>query len=284
MVEIEEVGEDVGGDAVASTSKPAAAVIGVQADHAAVAPPTARARRKLKPSNFCTIGIMLFMRFSKIDLDKHVQLLRIGFCAVILIQFMLFKAVRQKVEIQNAARKLAAEKAEDRWKAKHEEGGRRVSRKKAPSKKASAPDRKSFEETVVAKKSPDWGEDEVDTEMTLCEYDIWQLDQRRNNQLFVLALMAFLHLKLKYTTPLLMNVATTSCSFFEDPMIAIFLRGKEAVGDLARPWASSDPLDALGGGGPDPMAEPPAPPAPPAVKSGPAQASNASGSGSKKKN
>ena len=97
----------------------------------------------------------------------------------------------------------------------------------------------------------------------LYRYDLWQLDQRRNNQLFALAVMAFMHLKLKYTTPLLMNIASTICSILEDPMVTVFLRGKEPVGDLARPWASSDPLDAIAGGpmGGDPQAS--APPAQP---------------------
>ena len=209
-------------------------------------------RRKLKVSNFCTLGIMLLLRFTKTDIDKYVTEVRIGFCAAFLLNFAMFALVRRKVELENQRRKAIAKNAELQWNAALSK--RREPRKKSSSKKANAAtkgERKQFEETIIAKKSPDWGEDEVDTEMTISEYDLWQLSQRRNNQLFVLAIMAFMHLKLKYTAPMLMNIATTICSLFEDPMIAIFLRGKEAVGDLARPWASNDPLDALAGGSSD---------------------------------
>lgn len=83
---------------------------------------------------------------------------------------------------------------------------------------------------------------------TIQEYDQNQLGAAYKGQLTGVAMMAFMHLYLNYTNPLLIQSIIPVKSAFEGNLVKVHLFGKPAVGELKRPWkASAGPFN-MGGG------------------------------------
>ena len=83
---------------------------------------------------------------------------------------------------------------------------------------------------------------------TIQEYDQNQLSTAYKGQLMGIAMMAFMHLYLKYTNPLLIQSIIPVKSAFEGNLVKVHLFGKPAVGDLKRPWKASGGMMGMGQG------------------------------------
>lgn len=86
---------------------------------------------------------------------------------------------------------------------------------------------------------------------TIHAYDTTQLRTLLKGQAFGVAIMAFMHLYLKYTNPLLVQSIIPAKSALESNLAKIYIWGKPASGELKRPWKTGGGLMAglTGGGG-----------------------------------
>ncbi|RCI17225.1 hypothetical protein L249_3174 [Ophiocordyceps polyrhachis-furcata BCC 54312] len=71
---------------------------------------------------------------------------------------------------------------------------------------------------------------------TIHAYDLQQLRTAFRGQLMGVAMMAFMHLYMKYTNPLLIQSIIPVKSALESNMVKIYLFGQPAIGDLKRPF------------------------------------------------
>ncbi|EGW33797.1 uncharacterized protein SPAPADRAFT_59151 [Spathaspora passalidarum NRRL Y-27907] len=85
---------------------------------------------------------------------------------------------------------------------------------------------------------------------TVKEYDLQQVNTQVKGMFTGLAMMAFMHLYMKYTNPLFMQLISTVKSALESNIVKIHLFGAPASGDLKRPFkAAPGFMDALTGAG-----------------------------------
>lgn len=71
---------------------------------------------------------------------------------------------------------------------------------------------------------------------TIQAYDAQQVKASFRSQLTGIAMMAFMHLYMKYTNPLVIQSIIPLKSAFEANLVQIHLFGKPASGDLKRPF------------------------------------------------
>jgi len=85
---------------------------------------------------------------------------------------------------------------------------------------------------------------------TVHAYDLSQLRALYKAQLMGVGMMAFMHLYMKYTNPLLIQSIIPLKGAFEGNLVKIHVMGEPAVGDLKRPFkAAGGFMSALQGGG-----------------------------------
>jgi hypothetical protein len=86
---------------------------------------------------------------------------------------------------------------------------------------------------------------------TVHQYDVEQMKTLYKGQLMGVGMMAFMHLYMKYTNPLLIQSIIPLKSAFEGNEVKIHLFGQTATGDLKRPFkAAAGFMSALQGGAP----------------------------------
>lgn len=83
---------------------------------------------------------------------------------------------------------------------------------------------------------------------TVMEYDNQQLQAQYKQQMMGVAMMAFMHLYLKYTNPLLIQSIIPLKGAFEGNLIKVHLFGKPDVGELKRPWKATGGFMGMGAG------------------------------------
>ena len=84
---------------------------------------------------------------------------------------------------------------------------------------------------------------------TVYAYDKTQVHSLWKSQLMGIAMMAFMHLYLKYTNPLLIQSIIPLKSAFENNLVKIHVYGQPASGDLKRPFkAAAGFMSAMQGG------------------------------------
>ena len=71
---------------------------------------------------------------------------------------------------------------------------------------------------------------------TVKDYDLKEIDSAIKSIYTGLAMMGFMHLYMKYTNPLFMQIISPVKGAFENNQVKIHLFGKPAVGDLKRPF------------------------------------------------
>jgi len=81
---------------------------------------------------------------------------------------------------------------------------------------------------------------------TINEYDNTQLMALYKSQLMGVAMMAFMHIYLKYTNPLLIQSIIPLKGAFEGNLIKVHLLGQAAVGELKRPWKAAGGFAGMG--------------------------------------
>ncbi|RMZ82419.1 hypothetical protein DV737_g2138, partial [Chaetothyriales sp. CBS 132003] len=85
---------------------------------------------------------------------------------------------------------------------------------------------------------------------TVQEYDLNQLSSLYKGQLMGVAMMAFMHLYLKYTNPLVIQSIIPLKGAFEGNLVKVYLFNKPAVGELKRPWKAAGGMMGMGQGAP----------------------------------
>jgi hypothetical protein len=85
---------------------------------------------------------------------------------------------------------------------------------------------------------------------TIQEYDSTQVAAQYKQQMMGCAMMAFMHLYMKYTNPLLIQSIIPLKGAFESNLVKVHIFGQPAVGDLKRPWKASGGMMNMGQGGP----------------------------------
>lgn len=83
---------------------------------------------------------------------------------------------------------------------------------------------------------------------TIQEYDNSQLQSLYKSQAMGVAMMAFMHLYMKYTNPLLMQSIIPVKGAFESNLVKVHMFGTPATGDLKRPWKAAGGMMGMGGG------------------------------------
>jgi hypothetical protein len=81
------------------------------------------------------------------------------------------------------------------------------------------------------------------------KYDIEQVKSLYKSQLMGVGMMAFMHIYMKYTNPLLIQSIIPLKGAFEGNMVKLYLFGQPATGDLKRPFkAAPGIMSGLSGG------------------------------------
>lgn len=83
---------------------------------------------------------------------------------------------------------------------------------------------------------------------TINEYDNQQVMALYKSQLMGVGMMAFMHIYLKYTNPLLIQSIIPLKGAFEGNLVKVHLLGQPAVGDLKRPWKAAGGMMGMGAG------------------------------------
>ncbi|KAK9452160.1 inorganic phosphate transporter Pho88 [Limtongia smithiae] len=81
---------------------------------------------------------------------------------------------------------------------------------------------------------------------TVKEYDQQQVVSAMRSSLFGIAILLFMHLRLGYTNPLVMQTVMPLKSIFEQKIIQIHVLGKAPVDDLKRPFKAAAGLFGMG--------------------------------------
>ena len=81
---------------------------------------------------------------------------------------------------------------------------------------------------------------------TVQEYDNSQVTAGYKGQLMGVAMMAFMHIYLKYTNPLLIQSIIPIKGAFESNLVKVHIYGKPAVGELKRPWKAAGGMMGMG--------------------------------------
>ena len=92
------------------------------------------------------------------------------------------------------------------------------------------------------------GEDPKLVTTTIQEYDNSQLSQAYRSQLMGVGMMAFMHVYMKYTNPLLIQSMIPLKGVFESNLIKVHLFSNPAVGELKRPWKAAGGMMGMGAG------------------------------------
>ncbi|KAF2993970.1 hypothetical protein E8E13_000825 [Curvularia kusanoi] len=93
------------------------------------------------------------------------------------------------------------------------------------------------------------GEEPKFVATTVKAYDLQQLKALFKGQMMGVGMMAFMHLYMKYTNPLLIQSIIPLKGAFEGNLVKVHLFGQPATGDLARPWkAAAGFMGAMQGG------------------------------------
>lgn len=83
---------------------------------------------------------------------------------------------------------------------------------------------------------------------TIQEYDQSQLSAAYKGQLMGVGMMAFMHVYMRYTNPLLIQSIIPVKGAFESNLVKVHIFGKPAVGDLKRPWKAAGGMMGMGQG------------------------------------
>lgn len=83
---------------------------------------------------------------------------------------------------------------------------------------------------------------------TVKEYDLQQVQTAIKGVFSGIAMMAFMHLYMKYTNPLLIQSILPVKSAIEQKIVQIHVFGKPASGDLKRPFKAASMFGGMGGG------------------------------------
>jgi heme/copper-type cytochrome/quinol oxidase subunit 3 len=83
---------------------------------------------------------------------------------------------------------------------------------------------------------------------TVKEYDLQQVNTAIKGSFSGIAMMAFMHLYMKYTNPLLIQSLLPFKSAIEQNIVQIHIFGKAATGDLKRPFKAASMFGAQPGG------------------------------------
>jgi hypothetical protein len=83
---------------------------------------------------------------------------------------------------------------------------------------------------------------------TIQEYDQNQLSAAYKGQLMGVGMMAFMHIYMKYTNPLLIQSIIPVKGAFESNLVKVHIFGKPAVGELKRPWKAGGGMMGMGQG------------------------------------
>ncbi|KAL1608897.1 phosphate transporter (Pho88) [Nothophoma quercina] len=93
------------------------------------------------------------------------------------------------------------------------------------------------------------GEEPKFVATTVKAYDLQQLKALFKGQMMGVGMMAFMHLYMKYTNPLLIQSIIPLKGAFEGNLVKVHLFGQPATGELARPWkAAGGFMGAMQGG------------------------------------
>ncbi|KAJ4991751.1 phosphate transporter [Stagonosporopsis vannaccii] len=93
------------------------------------------------------------------------------------------------------------------------------------------------------------GEEPKFVATTVKAYDLQQLKALFKGQMMGVGMMAFMHLYMKYTNPLLIQSIIPLKGAFEGNLVKVHLFGQPATGELARPWkAAAGFMGAMQGG------------------------------------
>jgi hypothetical protein len=84
---------------------------------------------------------------------------------------------------------------------------------------------------------------------TIQEYDNSQLQSLYKSQLMGVAMMAFMHIYMKYTNPLLIQSIIPVKGAFESNLIKVHVFGQPAAGELKRPWKAGGGMMGMGQSG-----------------------------------
>jgi len=82
---------------------------------------------------------------------------------------------------------------------------------------------------------------------TISQYDESQLKSLYKSLLTGVAMVAFMHIYMKYTNPLMIQSIIPVKSAFEGKLVKIHVFGEPAVGDMKRPWKNTGFMGAAGG-------------------------------------
>ena len=81
------------------------------------------------------------------------------------------------------------------------------------------------------------------------EYDQQQLQAAYKQQMMGVGMMAFMHIYMKYTNPLVIQSIIPLKGVFEGNIAKVHIFGKPAVGELKRPWKAGGGFMGMAGGG-----------------------------------
>ncbi|KAG0674846.1 phosphate transporter (Pho88), partial [Kluyveromyces marxianus] len=101
----------------------------------------------------------------------------------------------------------------------------------------------------VTPPNPLGGQTEEKLEVTTVrDYDLQQIDSSIKSIYTGLAMMGFMHLYMKYTNPLFMQIVSPVKSALEHNEVQIHVFNKPATGDLKRPFKAPSMFGAATGG------------------------------------
>ncbi|KAJ1673474.1 hypothetical protein EV182_005158 [Spiromyces aspiralis] len=89
---------------------------------------------------------------------------------------------------------------------------------------------------------PQLGGQQTHVATTVKEYDLKDIKRVRNSTLTTAAVVLFMFWKFGFVQPMIFQTILPIFNMIKSPLFQIYLLGKPATGDLARPWRPENPF------------------------------------------
>eukprot|EP00040_Diaphanoeca_grandis_P039449 m.259074 g.259074 ORF g.259074 m.259074 type:complete len:179 (-) comp37552_c0_seq1:83-619(-) len=101
--------------------------------------------------------------------------------------------------------------------------------------------------TVIVKTAPATGEPPVEEKISYEEHDLRAFQKALQQQMVIVCLMAFMHLKYAYVRPLVVQTVVMPLTFLRSNLGKVYILGESPDSiDLKRPWsAPTNPFEAM---------------------------------------
>ncbi|KAJ1920617.1 phosphate transporter (Pho88) [Mycoemilia scoparia] len=98
------------------------------------------------------------------------------------------------------------------------------------------------DQTPLEYDEPQLGQGSTHVVTTVKEHDLKEITKNRNTALTTAAVVVFMYWKFQFIQPMILQSILPVFNLIKTPLFQVYLLGKPATGELARPWRPENPF------------------------------------------